>query len=126
MGSHKQQPSFTPEYHESSQFDHNERQPGPSRVLEAVRSGLSILALVIAVIILGTSAGNLKTYNDTHVPNDFLLPLWPFDFNLGPSIALVACSTIMLAAAAASLASGKVPSVCSLTLSSIPPTNPSL
>jgi hypothetical protein len=102
MGSDKQ-PSFSPEYHESSQFDHNERQPGPSRVLEAGRMGLSILAFVAAIVILGTSAHNLKIYNDTHVPNDYLLPLWPFDFNLGPSIALVACGTLMTVAAAASL-----------------------
>lgn len=112
MGSSEiKQASFSPEYHESSQFDHNERHPGPSRVLEAGRIGLSILALASAVGILATSAHNLKIYNDTHVGNDFQLPLWPFEFNLGPSIALVACGSIMIIAATASLLAGKIPSV---------------
>lgn len=111
MGSDMKQPSFSPEYHESSQFDHNERHPGPSRALEAVRMGLSILALASAVGILATSAHNLKIYNDTHVSNEFLLPLWPFEFNLGPSIALVACGSIMIVAATMSLLAGKIPSV---------------
>lgn len=112
MGSDIKQASFSPEYNESSQFDHNERHPGPSRALEAGRMGLSILALASAIGILATSAHNLKIYNDTHVANDFLLPLWPFEFNLGPSIALVACGSIMIVAAAASLVAGKIPSVC--------------
>lgn len=103
------------EFHESSQFDHNERHPGPSRALEAGRMGLSTLAAVLAVVIVGTSGHNLKIYNDTHVPNDFLLPLWPYDFNLGPGIALVACGSIMIVAAAASLVVGKVPSLRSNT-----------
>ncbi|KFY00546.1 hypothetical protein V490_01306 [Pseudogymnoascus sp. VKM F-3557] len=109
MGSDIKQASFSPEYHESSQFDHNERHPGPSRVLEAGRMGLSILALASAIGILATSAHNLKIYNDTHVSNEFLLPLWPFEFNLGPSIALVACGSIMIVAATASLLAGKIP-----------------
>ncbi|KFZ02333.1 hypothetical protein V500_00329 [Pseudogymnoascus sp. VKM F-4518 (FW-2643)] len=111
MGSDIKQASFSPEYHESSQFDHNERHPGPSRALEASRMGLSIIALASAVGILATSAHNLKIYNDTHVANDFLLPLWPFEFNLGPSIALVACGSIMIVAAIASLLAGKIPSL---------------
>lgn len=111
MGSDIKQASFSPEYHESSQFDHNERHPGPSRALEAGRMGLSILALASAIGILATSAHNLKIYNDTHVSNEFLLPLWPFEFNLGPSIALVACGSIMIVAATASLLAGKIPAV---------------
>lgn len=111
MGSDIKQASFSPEYHESSQLDHNERHPGPSRALEASRMGLSIIALASAVGILATSAHNLKIYNDTHVANDFLLPLWPFEFNLGPSIALVACGSIMIVAAMTSLLAGKIPSV---------------
>ncbi|OBT85027.1 hypothetical protein VE02_04962 [Pseudogymnoascus sp. 03VT05] len=113
MGSDIKQASFLPEYHESSQFeqfDHNERHPGPSRALEAGRMGLAILALASAVAILATSAHNLKIYNDTHVSNEFLLPLWPFEFNLGPSIALVVCGSIMIVAATGSLLAGKIPS----------------
>jgi hypothetical protein len=114
MGSDIKQASFSPEYHESSQFDHTERHPGPSRALEAGRMGLSIVALASAIGILATSAHNLKIYNDTHVSNEFLLPLWPFEFNLGPSIALVACGSIMIVAATGSLLAGKIPSVCPL------------
>lgn len=108
-------PSFSPEYHESSQFDENEKRPGPSRVLEAARLGLTVFAFFVAVIIVGASGHNLKIYNDTHVSDEFQLPLWPFDFNLGPSIALVACGSIMIVSTIASLLVSKVPSVGLIT-----------
>lgn len=118
MSSHKKQPSFSPEYHESSQFEDNDK-TSSSRLLEAVRLGLSVLALFVAVVIVGTSAYNLKVYNQTHVSEDFQLPLWPFNFNLGPTIALVACGAIMIVSNAVSIAVSKLSSVSSSTPSSI-------
>jgi len=118
MSSHTKQPSFSPEYQESSQFEDNDK-TSSSRVLEAVRLGLTVLAFFVAIVIVGTSADNLKVYNQTHVSDDFQLPLWPFNFNLGPTIALVACGAIMIVSSAVSIAVSKVPSVSSPTPSSL-------
>ena len=80
----------------------------PSRVLDTARLGLTVLALCLSILIVGTSADNLKTYNETHVADDFHLPLWPFEFNLGPSIALVACGSLMLVVSMRAIAGAKV------------------
>lgn len=102
---------FSPEHHESSEFEDNERNAGPSRLLEAVRLGLTVIGFFIAIVIVGTSANNLQIYNQTHLSEEFQLPLWPFDFNLGPTIALVACGAIMMGSSITSLLVSKVPSV---------------
>lgn len=70
-----------------------------------------MLALCLSILIVGTSADNLKTYNETHVASEFHLPLWPFEFNLGPSIALVACGCVMLVVSVLAIAGAKVSSV---------------
>ena len=84
----------------------------PNRWLDTIRLGLTVLALCLSILIVGTSADNLKTYNETHVSDEFHLPLWPFEFNLGPSIALVACGSVMLVASVLAIAGAKVSSVC--------------
>jgi hypothetical protein len=112
-------PSFSPEYHESSQFEDNDKSSS-SRVLDAARLGPTVLALSMAIVIVGTSADNLKIYNQTHVSEDFQLPLWPFSFDLGPNIALVACGAIMIASSILSIAVSKVPSVRSSPQYSFP------
>lgn len=84
----------------------------PSRLLDTIRLGLIVLALCLSVLIVGTSADNLRTYNETHVADEFHLPLWPFEFNLGPSIALVACGSVMLVVSVLAIAGAKVSSVC--------------
>lgn len=89
----------------------NRRQTGPTRAVEAARLGLTGLALLAGIAIVATSADTLSVYNETHLPEDFLLPLWPSKFNIRPTIALVTCGTIILLVSAVSLAASKVPSV---------------
>jgi hypothetical protein len=121
-GHEAKKPSFSPSVHsyhasatagDHSQFDDEQRtlNTGPSRVLDAVRLGLTVLALAVSIVIVGTSANNLKVYRQTHMDPDWQLNLWPQEFNLGPSIALVVCGSVMLLASVLGLAGDKVPAV---------------
>jgi len=82
-----------------------------TRLVESVRLGLTVLGLLAAITIVGTAADALAVYNTTHVSPAFLLPLWPAEFNIRPSIALVTCGSVIILASAASLAVSKVPSI---------------
>lgn len=84
------------------------------RILEltdSVRIGLTLVALLMGITVLGVSADALAVYDTTHVPQTFLLPLWPDQFNLRPTVALVVGSAIVVLANAVSLLSSKVQSV---------------
>lgn len=76
-------------------------------VVHSVRVGMTVLALVAGITILGLSADTLSVYNATHLPADFLLPLWPENFDLRPTTALVAGSAIVTAMNAVSLLASK-------------------
>ena len=78
-----------------------------SNAIELVRVGLTALALVAGLAILGLSADALKVYNETHVAPEYLLPLWPADFDVRPTVALVAGASIVVAVNAASLLASK-------------------
>ncbi|KAF7546465.1 hypothetical protein G7Z17_g8407 [Cylindrodendrum hubeiense] len=73
----------------------------------SARLALTALALGAGITILGISADAVTTYNATHVPDDFLLPLWPSNMDLRPTVALVAGSTIVIVANAISLLASK-------------------
>ncbi|KAJ2983482.1 hypothetical protein NUW58_g6243 [Xylaria curta] len=79
------------------------RQQGTIRLLNSVRVGLTGLALLSGITILGTSANAIMVYNNTHVPSDFNLALWPDEFDLRPTVALVAGSSFVLLANLVSL-----------------------
>lgn len=81
------------------------------RLVDSVRIGLTGLSLLCAITILGTSADSLAVYNTTHLPSDFNLPLWPDNFDLRPTIALVVGSVIVLLTSIVSLLFGKVQTV---------------
>jgi len=76
-----------------------------ARVVESAGTGLTVLALLAAITIVATAADALAVYNTTSLPSDYayLLPLWPADFNMRPSVALVVCGSIIVVASAASL-----------------------
>lgn len=76
------------------------------RVLDSVRIGITSLALLMGLSILGVSADTLAVYNKTNVGP--LLPLWPDDFNLKPTVALVVGSTIVFLVNLVSLVFSKV------------------
>ncbi len=80
-----------------------QRQQGTIRFLHGVRVGLTGLALVSSITILGTSANALMVYNNTHVSSDFNLALWPDEFDLRPTVALVVASAIIIIANLVSL-----------------------
>ncbi|KAI9167375.1 hypothetical protein HJFPF1_03502 [Paramyrothecium foliicola] len=80
-------------------------------LLESARAALTVLALASAITIVGLSADALAVYNRTHVPIDLLLPLWPERFDIRPTTALVATSTIIAVVTAISLLASKMPSL---------------
>ncbi|KAH7144049.1 hypothetical protein EDB81DRAFT_760426 [Dactylonectria macrodidyma] len=73
----------------------------------SVRLALTALALAAGITILGVSADSVAVYNATHVPDDYLLPLWPSNLDLRPTVALVAGGAIVVAANAISLLASK-------------------
>lgn len=77
-------------------------------LVDSVRIGITVLALLFGITILGLSADSLAVYQATHVPSDFLLPLWPDEFDLRPTVALVVGATFVTLCNIASLASSKV------------------
>ncbi|GAB1320467.1 hypothetical protein MFIFM68171_10677 [Madurella fahalii] len=68
------------------------------RMVDSARVGATGLALLLGLTVLGVSANTLRVYNDTHVASDFMLPLWPDEFNIRPTVALVVGSSIVLIA----------------------------
>ncbi|RWA12957.1 hypothetical protein EKO27_g2144 [Xylaria grammica] len=83
-------------------------QQGYTRFLNSVRISLTGLALLSGITILGTSANALMVYNNTHVSSDFNLPLWPDEFDLRPTVALVVGSSVVVLANLVSILFSKV------------------
>jgi hypothetical protein len=106
-----EKPEFTPEISDFEGHEEPRRSFGTARITESVRLGLTILTLLMAMSIVGTTADSLAVYNKTHVADDFLLPLWPVQFNLGPTIALVTGGSIIILSNTMSLIGSKVPAV---------------
>ncbi|KAI1173910.1 hypothetical protein F4777DRAFT_416765 [Nemania sp. FL0916] len=79
------------------------KQQGVIQFLNSVRVGITGLALLSGITILGTSANALMVYNNTQVASDFPLALWPDEFDLRPTVALVAGSSIVILANLVSL-----------------------
>ena len=88
------------------------------RLVDSARIGLTGLALLCGLAVLGTSANSLAVYNATHLPREYNFPLWPNKFDLRPTMALVVCSVIVVLANAVSLVFSKVQTV------SLAPTTP--
>ncbi|KAG9239230.1 hypothetical protein BJ875DRAFT_448761 [Amylocarpus encephaloides] len=82
----------------------------------SVSLGLTTLALLSAIAIVGTSAQALGTYNTTHLGRDYLLPLWPSNFDIRPTTALVACGAVIIVSSAISLVLSFVPELRAIQL----------
>lgn len=80
-------------------------------VVDGVRVGLTVLALLAGATVLGISADALAVYSATHVAADFYLPLWPENFDLQPTVALCVGSAIVVVASFVSLLCSKVQTV---------------
>jgi uncharacterized membrane protein YkvI len=72
------------------------------RVLDNIRSALTILVTAISLVVLALSAQALQVYDSTNIGTDLGLPLWPSAFDIRPTLAMVACSTIIMITGAAS------------------------
>ncbi|KAM5345503.1 hypothetical protein ACJ41O_011365 [Fusarium nematophilum] len=81
------------------------------RLADGARQGLTVLALAAAITILGVSADAIAIYNATHVSEDFLLPLWPANFDLGPTVTLVIGSVLVIVVNVISIVAGKIPTI---------------
>jgi hypothetical protein len=78
------------------------------RIVDNVRIGLTALATLCGLTILGTSAHTLAVYDTTHLASEFRLPLWPDEFDNRPTIALLVGSAILVLANIVSLVFSKV------------------
>jgi hypothetical protein len=90
-----------------------------TKILDSVRLGLTLLALLSSIVIVGTSSHTLGTFHSTHLGEEYLLPLWPSNFDLRPTNALVACGVFIIFFSALSLIASGVPAVS-------PPSSPSV
>lgn len=81
------------------------------RLVESARLGLTVLALLSAVVIVGTAAETLGVYNKTSLGEEYFLALWPSDFDIRPTIALITCGAIVVLISAISLAVAKIPAI---------------
>jgi len=81
------------------------------RTLESIRLGLTVLALLSAITVVGVSADTLGVYNTTHLGQEYFLSLWPDEFDIRPTIALVTCSSVIVVASTIAIVASKVPAV---------------
>ncbi|KAM0472647.1 hypothetical protein ACHAPX_008608 [Trichoderma viride] len=88
------------------------------RLLDIVhnsRIALTVLALAAGITILGVSANGLLVYHETSLPADFYLSLWPAQFDLRPTAALIAGGVIVTVANVVSLFFSKIQALRNLT-----------
>lgn len=78
------------------------------RLLDATRVALTLLSLAFGIVILGVSANALMVYNDTHLGEEFNLPLWPLAMNVNPLVSMVAAGSVIVASKAVVLLVSKV------------------
>ncbi|RFU75656.1 hypothetical protein TARUN_6591 [Trichoderma arundinaceum] len=84
-------------------------------VVHGSRLALTILALAAGITVLGVSANGLIVYHETYLPADFYLPLWPSQFDLRPTAALIAGGVVVVVANIVSLFFSKIQALRSLT-----------
>lgn len=80
-------------------------------MLDAVRIGITTLALLTGLTILGLAGNALAVYNATRLQDAVWLSLWPAAFDLRPTVALVVGSSLVTLANIAGLLCSKVPHV---------------
>lgn len=106
-------PQFASDFSEFETRDAgHEKAIRTTRMAESVRLGLTVLALVASITIVGTAADTLSVYNTTTLGSEYFLSLWPSDFDIRPTTALIICGAIVIVASTCSLAASKIPAVC--------------
>ncbi|KAE8441430.1 hypothetical protein EG329_004956 [Mollisiaceae sp. DMI_Dod_QoI] len=93
------------------------RQPSPSsfksksQLITSLHLGLTVLSLLSALTIVGTSASTLEVYNTTRLGKGHFLSIWPNEFDIRPTVALVTCGTIILVSSVLGLIVAKIPAI---------------
>jgi hypothetical protein len=82
-----------------------------SNVVTSINTGLTVVALLSAMTIVGTSADTISVYNTTSVGKGHFLSMWPNEFDLRPTVALVVCGSIILVASVLSLVASRINAV---------------
>ncbi|PBP25237.1 hypothetical protein BUE80_DR003710 [Diplocarpon rosae] len=90
-----------------------QQRTGAARLVESVGLGLTVLVLASSIVIVATAGDTLAVYNQTTLGPEFPLALWPRDFDLRPTVALVTCGAIMTLCSVACLLATQVPVVFS-------------
>lgn len=80
-------------------------------MIDAARVGCTTLALLVGLTIMGLSGNAIYVYNSTRMADAGWLSIWPAFFDLRPTVALVAGSSIVTVANIAGLLCSKVPHV---------------
>jgi hypothetical protein len=80
-------------------------------MIEGARLALTAVVLASAITILVVSTDSFAVYKRTSLPSDFLLPLWPEDFDLRPMTAMIATSALITVFTAIALVASMVPSL---------------
>lgn len=90
-----------------------QRQIKMLKLVDAARIGITTLALLCGIVILGLSGDAISVYNSTRMSDDAAgwLSIWPASFDLRPTVALVVGSCIVTVANLAGLLCSKVPHV---------------
>ncbi|KAL2135269.1 hypothetical protein VTI74DRAFT_9149 [Chaetomium olivicolor] len=90
--SHRSGSSFEADSHDL----HLQSKMRSIRMIDSARVGTTGLALLMGLTVLGVSANMLHVYEETHLASQFMLPLWPDEFNIRPTVSLVIGSAIVL------------------------------
>ncbi|KXJ97726.1 hypothetical protein Micbo1qcDRAFT_230306 [Microdochium bolleyi] len=81
----------------SSQHDQSQDAPQKSgKMFESAQLALHCLGLLCGFVVLGTSASTASVFNSTNLSSDFDLPLWPEDFDMRPTNALIAGGVLVV------------------------------
>jgi len=102
-----------PSFEASSQDLHLQSKMKTVRTVDTARVGVTALALLMGLSVLGVSANTLRVHHNTNISSDYFLPLWPEEFSIRPTMALVAGSVFVVVSSILSLAFSNVSSVCS-------------
>ncbi|KAI6779568.1 uncharacterized protein J7T54_002836 [Emericellopsis cladophorae] len=89
--------------------------PRATMLLSSAQLALSTVALAAGVTVLGVSADALKTFDDTHLPSEYFLPLWPADVDVRPVQGMVAAGTVVTVMSLVSLVMGRLSMVSTWT-----------
>jgi uncharacterized membrane protein len=108
MASQVRDKTETSDFEVDSQDLHLQSRIKTIRLIDGARLGLTGLALLMGISTMGLGADTLNVYQTTHVSQDFLLPLWPDQFDLRPTTALVVGATIVVLTNIVSVVFGKV------------------